>query len=118
MDKGIHHVGVAVKSIDEVSTFLEEIFGAKRTDYKMETPEFFSRMVTVGEGLFELLEPRGNNGLIERFLKTRGPGLHHVSIKVDNVEEVVKLCREKGMTLLGDRFIHPKSAHGILIELL
>ena len=118
MDQGIHHVGIAVQSTEEVAKFLEEIFGAELTDYKMETPEFFSRMVKVGNGLFELLEPRGNNGLIERFLKSRGEGIHHVSIKVDNLEEVVKLCQEKGMALLGNRFIHPKSAHGILIELL
>jgi methylmalonyl-CoA epimerase len=118
MSKGIHHVGIAVKSIDEVFTFLNEVFGAELTDYKMETPEFFSRIVSMGNGLFELLEPRGDNGLIERFIKTRGEGLHHVSIQVDSLEEVVKTCKEKGMTLLGDRFIHPKSSHGILIELL
>ena len=118
MAKGIHHVGLAVKSIDEVAAFLEEVFGAELTDYKMETNDFFSRMITVGKGLFELLEPRGENGLIERYLETRGEGIHHVSIQVDNLEEVVKTCKEKGMTLIGDRFIHPKSAHGVLIELL
>jgi methylmalonyl-CoA/ethylmalonyl-CoA epimerase len=118
MNKGIHHVGIAVKNIEEVAKFLEEVFGAELTDYQMETAEFFSRMVTVGKGLFELLEPRGNNGLIERYLKTRGEGIHHVSLRVDNLAEVIRICKEKGMTLLGDRFIHPKSAHGILIELL
>ena len=118
MDKGIHHIGIAVKSIETMSKFLEEIFGAERTDYKMETPEFFSRMVTVGKSLFELLEPRGSNGLIERFISSRGEGLHHIAMKVDKPEEVAKICKEKGMTLLGDRFIHPKSAHGVLIELL
>ena len=118
MKKGIHHVGLAVKNIDEVFAFLEEVFGAEMTDYALETNEFFSRMVNVGKGLFELLEPRGEKGLIERYLDTRGEGIHHVSIQVDNLDEVLKICKERGMTLLGDRFIHPKSAHGVLIELI
>ena len=65
-----------------------------------------------------MLEPRGKDGLIERFLNTRGEGIHHVSLQVDNLEELLKLCEAKGMTLIGGRFIHPKSAHGVLIELL
>ncbi len=118
MKKGIQHVGLAVKSIDEVFKFFDEVFGAEMTDYSMETNEFFSRIITVGEGLFELLEPRGENGLIERFLNTRGEGIHHVSVQVDNLDEVLKICEERGMTLMGNRFIHPKSAHGVLIELI
>ena len=118
MSKGIHHVGLAVQSVDEMASFLEELFGAKMTDYKMETPEFFSRMVTIGNGIFERLEPRGQDGLIEKFLEKRGEGIHHVSMMVDNLDEVLSYCKEKNMTLMGNRFIHPKSAHGVLIELI
>jgi len=118
MKKGIHHVGLAVRDIDTVAKFLEDVFGAEMTDYQMETGEFFSRMVQLGGSLFELLEPRGEAGLIERFLETRGEGIHHVSLQVDNLEKVLETCRERGYLLLGDRFIHPKSAHGVLIELV
>jgi len=118
MKKGIHHVGLAVRDIDEVAAFLEELFGAERTEYKLETGEFMSNMIQVGKSLFELLEPRGENGLIERFLNERGEGIHHVSIQVENVNSVLESCKEKGMRVLGNRFIHPKSAHGVLIELL
>jgi len=118
MKKGIHHVGLAVRNIDKVAEFFQDVFGAEVTDYQMETGEFFSRMITVGKGLFELLEPRGENGLIERFLDTRGEGIHHVSIQVDDLDKVLETCRERGFTLMGDRFIHPKSAHGVLIELI
>jgi methylmalonyl-CoA/ethylmalonyl-CoA epimerase len=75
-------------------------------------------MVQVGENAFELLEPRGKNGLIERFLNTRGEGIHHVSLEVDNLDELLKLCEARGMTVLDRRFIHPKSTHGVLIELV
>ncbi|MCP4753581.1 MAG: methylmalonyl-CoA epimerase [Proteobacteria bacterium] len=118
MTKQIHHVGLAVKSIEPVAKFWEEVFGAEMTDYKMETPEFFSRIMAVGKGLFELLEPRGENGLIERFLNTNGEGIHHVSVMVDDVDEVLATCKEKGMKTIFNRFIHPKSAHGVLIELI
>jgi methylmalonyl-CoA epimerase len=118
MKKGIHHVGLAVHSVEEVFQFFESMFGAELTDYSLETDEFFSRIITLGRGLFELLEPRGDNGMIERFLNTRGEGIHHVSIQVDNLDEVIKLCKERGMTLIGNRFIHPKNAHGVLIELI
>ena len=119
MIEQIHHVGLAVRDIEVVAAFLKEVFGAElEPDYALETNEFLSRMVKAGQNRFELLEPRGKDGLIERFLNTRGEGIHHVSLQVDNLEELLKLCEEKGMALIGRRFIHPRSAHGILIELL
>lgn len=115
----IHHVGLAVRNIEVVAAFLEEVFGAKlEPGYALETNEFLSCMVKAGQNQFELLEPRGKDGLIERFLNSRGEGIHHVSLQVDNLEELLKLCEAKGMTIIGGRFIHPKSAHGVLIELL
>ena len=119
MKSRIHHVGLAVNSVKEVASFYETVFGAEMTDYTMETPEFFSRMLTIGQGLFELLEPRGENGLIQRFLDRNGEGLHHVSIQVEDLDQVISVCKEKGIRLImADRFIHPKSAHGVLIELI
>ena len=118
MENKIHHIGLAVNNIEETARFFAELIGAELTDYQMETPEFFSRMLNIGKGLFELLEPRGQNGLIERFLKKNGEGLHHISLQVDDLSQVLAICKERGYTLLGDRFIHPKSAHGVLIELL
>jgi methylmalonyl-CoA/ethylmalonyl-CoA epimerase len=115
----IHHVGLAVKSSDVMAKFLEEVFGAKLLQgYALETPEFLSRMVQAGDNAFELLEPRGKNGLIERFLNSRGEGIHHVSLEVDNKEELLKICESRGMIVIDQRFIHPKSAHGVLVELV
>ena len=120
MIHGIHHVGIAVQSIDTVAAFLKDMFGAEFVGERgLETPEFLSRMVRIGDSMFELLEPRGQGGLIERFLNSRGEGIHHYSLQVDNPEEeVFKHCDEKGMTVLMRRFIHPKSAHGMLIEII
>ena len=119
MIHGIHHVGLAVRGIEAVGAFMKEMFGAEFVGERgLETGEFLSRMMKVGDGTFELLEPRGENGLIERFLNTRCEGIHHYSLRVDDPEEVFKLCDEKGMTVLGRRFIHPRSAHGMLIEII
>ncbi len=118
MPKGIHHVGLAVHSVESVFKFFNDVFGAEMTDYEMETDEFLSRIIVVGNGLFELLEPRGSNGLIERFLNIRGEGIHHVSIAVENLDEVLRICGERGMKIIGNRFIHPGSSHGVLIELI
>jgi methylmalonyl-CoA/ethylmalonyl-CoA epimerase len=118
MKNRIHHVGLAVRNIEEAAGFFEEVFDAELTAYTLETPEFFSRMLTIGQGLFELLEPRGRDGLIERFLKNKGEGIHHVSIQVEDLGKVLATCKEKGFALLGNRFIHPKSTHGVLVELI
>ena len=115
----IHHVGLAVRSVETVANFLEEVFGAELdAGYTGETEEFLSRMVTMGESRFELLEPRGKDGIIERFLATRGEGIHHISLQVKDLEKLLKLCESRGMTIIGRRFIHPRSTHGVLIELL
>jgi len=57
-------------------------------------------MIQVGDNAFELLEPRGKNGLIERFLNTRGEGIHHVSLEVDNLNEILKICEAEGLPFL------------------
>ena len=119
MIQGIHHMGLAVRSVETVAAFFKEILGAELVgDYSMETKEFLSRMVKLGPNYFELLEPRGKDGLIERFLNTRGEGIHHVSIQVDDPEALFNLCESRGITLIARRFIHPKSAHGVLIEVM
>jgi methylmalonyl-CoA epimerase len=119
MIKRIHHVGLAVHSIDKVANFFQDVFGAELdTNYIGETHEFLSRMVKIGESQLELLEPRGKDGIIERFLAARGEGIHHISLQVEDIEELLKICDNRGMTIIGRRFIHPRSAHGVLIELL
>jgi methylmalonyl-CoA epimerase len=118
MKNRIHHVGLAVKNIEETARFYESLFGAELTDYTMETPEFHSRILSIGQGLFELLEPRGKDRFIQRFLDKNGEGIHHVSVSVENLDQVLEDCRKRGITLIWDRFIHPKNAHGVLIELI
>ncbi len=119
MIKKIHHVGLAVESIDEVVAFFNKLFGAElHPGYQLDAPDFYSRLLTIdGKVVFELLEPRGSEGLIERFIKNRGQGIHHVSLQVSNREEILRQCDELGLNVIQGNFIHPRSAFGTLIEL-
>lgn len=127
MIEKIHHVGLAVKSIEAAAAFFQEIFGAElNPGYDATTRDFHSRFVTASPyGNFDLLEPSEPDGLIGRFLQSRGEVIHHVSVKVDNVERMLDVLDAKGVQIVGGRrpapvrsaFIHPKSAFGVLIEL-
>jgi methylmalonyl-CoA epimerase len=122
----IAHVGLAVRSIEEMLKLLESCFGAKLLT-KMEIPFMnqVSAMVSLGEkSMLELMEPMGE-GPISKFLEEKGEGLHHISLKVDSVAGLVKDLEAKGLRVVGKlppenptfAFVHPKSTHGVLIEL-
>jgi methylmalonyl-CoA/ethylmalonyl-CoA epimerase len=77
---------------------------------------------------FELLEPRRADHTVAKFLETRGPGLHHVSLDVPDVAAVLDRCRASGVRLVDETpragahgtrvaFLHPKSLGGVLVEL-
>ncbi|MBW1788207.1 MAG: VOC family protein [Deltaproteobacteria bacterium] len=126
MIKGINHVGVVVKSIDDMLGFLKEAFGAEEVK-RMEFPQLkqISSIVKIGEGSFELMEATAPEGTVAKFLETKGGGLHHVSLLCDDIEAVCAELEQKGLTIIGKMFdkppkvafIHPKSAKGILFEL-
>ncbi len=125
MIKGVDHIGVAVESIDEMLTFLEETFGASELDRK-DYPEMqqISSIVNLKGNHFELMQPTGPDGPIGKVMKTGG-GLHQNSILCDDLEGLVKDLEDRGIKIIGkmfdgpDRaaFIHPKNAKGLLIEL-
>ncbi len=74
---------------------------------------------------WEILEPAGENSFVERFLAQRGPGVHHVTFEVEDVEAAAKELRARGIEPFGLRlegrarelFIHPRDAGGVLIQL-
>jgi methylmalonyl-CoA epimerase len=126
MIRGINHVGIVVKSTDEVVEFLRTTFGAKEIK-RVEFPELkqISSIVRIGDGCFELMEPTGPDGAAGKFLETKGGGLHHISLLCDDVAATCEELEAKGLKVVGKMFerprkiafIHPKSAKGILIEL-
>lgn len=126
----IDHVGIAVRSIEEALPFYKKALGLEPI-HREEVPTQKVRVafLQAGETSLELLEPTGTEGAIAKFLATRGPGLHHVAFRVEGIEGHMERLRREGLPPLdaaarpGARghkvcFLHPKHAHGVLVELV
>lgn len=126
----IDHIGIAVNNVDEACKFYEETLGLRLVKKEtVQEEKVRIAMFKVGESYIELLEPTSAESTIAKFIEKRGEGLHHLAIGYDDVREAQEFCRLKGAILVhpdaedleGDRvvnFIHPKSTHGVLLELV
>lgn len=122
----LDHVGVAVSSIDEARPLFELLTG----DICSPTEEIESQGVAVAfVGSLELLEPRGAEGPVARFLERRGPGLHHVALRVPDIEAALSRFQAEGVRVVDETprpgarghrvaFLHPRSTGGVLVELV
>lgn len=125
----IDHIGVAVGSLEKGFEFYQKM-GWK----EMRTEVVPTEKVKVGFISFdnqiniELLEPTSEESVIFKFLKKRGPGIHHICYRVKNIEAVMAQLKKEGVRLLDETprkgahnckvcFIHPSSANGMLVEL-
>ncbi len=126
-DVTIAHIGVAVTDITAALAFYQDILGA--TTKSVEHGDG-AAIVTLpfGDIELELLEPRGDEGPVGRFITKRGPGIHHICFRVTDLDAALERCRNRGYRLVDDRprmgahgrriaFLHPKSTAGILLEL-
>lgn len=126
----IDHLGIAVKNLDEAVKFYRDVLGLELVKIE-EVPEEKVRiaMFKVGESYIELLEGTSPDSAISKYIEKKGEGIHHIALRVDNIEEAVKelkdkvrLVYEQPKTVAGGEriitFIHPKSAYGVLLELV
>jgi len=125
----IDHIGVVVSDIEEALKVYQQALGLSLARIQ-ERPD---QAVTIaflptGESEIELVQPVTSDSGVAKFLQKRGEGIHHLCLEVDDIEEALAKLREKGLQLIdemprtgpeGERFafIHPKSTHGVLIEL-
>ena len=128
---GIHHVGIAVRDLDEAVARYGTLVGGT-VDHEAVVPEQGVHAVAlrVGDGpLIELLAPTGEDTPVGRFLAKRGPGLHHVAYQVADIEATLATLRAAGVRLIdeapragirGSRvaFLHPAASGGVLTELV
>jgi len=125
----IDHIGIASKSIDQVAPFWNAILGLPIEGREtVEEQKSTTAFLPVGESEIEILESTAPDGPIAKFIESRGEGIHHVSLRVDNIERALKELKEKGIRLIDEKpregagggkiaFIHPKSTNGVLVEL-
>lgn len=129
MIKKIDHIGVAVQNIDEALKLYSEALGLHLTQTdKEEGQKSIVAFLPVGDGEVELVEPIGDDGPVARFLQKRGEGIHHICFEVDDIYATLGRLKAVGIELIDEKpyigtagkkiaFIHPKGAHGVLIEL-
>ena len=124
---GIAHIGLAVPSIATAVAFYRDVLGL--TPGAEETADGAAIVsLRFGDVDVELLEPRDPDGPIARFLARRGPGIHHLCIRVPDLDRALGQCRAAGYQLVDETprrgagghriaFVHPKATAGILLEL-
>jgi methylmalonyl-CoA epimerase len=128
--RGFHHLGVAVRDLDEAIATYERLFQA-RLEYREPLREqgVEAASVLVGEGRVELVTPTGADTPVGRFLERRGPGMHHVALETNDLMAALDELESAGAQLI-DRvprqglfglevaFVHPDSVHGVLTEVV
>jgi len=128
MIKGISHLGVAVKDLEEARKFYRSIFGLESGEPMVGGGGTVrASLVELDNATVELLEPIGNEGAIAKFLEKCGEGIQHVCYEVDDINAEVESLKAKGMDVLGEPrpgaegmavFLHPRGTHGVLVELV
>ena len=125
----IDHLGIAVNNLDEALKFYHEILGLPLKGIE-EVPQQKVRVafLPTGESKFELLEPTDPESPIAKFIEKRGTGIHHIALRVDDVQAEFERMKALGVRFIGEKptqgaggakiiFIHPKSTNGVLLEL-
>jgi methylmalonyl-CoA epimerase len=125
----IDHLGIAVKSLDRALAFYRDQLGLEVSMRDtVEVEKVNVAMLPLGEPRIELLEPTEADSVIGKFLEKRGEGLHHVAIKVPDLQASAERLKSSGARLLNEPragagghlyvFVHPSSTGGVLLELI
>ncbi len=125
----IDHIGLAVHKLDEALPFYSEQIGLPILSRETVAHEKVNvAMLPAGESRIELLEPLDPTSTIAKFLEKRGPGIHHIAMRVSDLEATIRRLESAGVRLLGQPqrgagghryvFVHPASAGGVLWELI
>jgi methylmalonyl-CoA epimerase len=128
--RGLDHVGLVVERIDEALETWERLLGAtleRRETLADQGVE--AVMLRVGPGRIELIAPVRDDTGVARFLDSRGSGMHHLALEVDDVRVALDELDAAGATLVDTAprrgfgghevaFVHPDSVHGVLVEVI
>lgn len=131
--KRLDHVAICVEDVDQAAEKWCALFDlAPREREVVASQKTEAMLLPLGEGLeatsLELIAPRGNEGL-DRFLQKRGPGLHHVAVEVEGIEQAIAALKALGVPMIDEAprrgarghkvaFVHPRATGGVLVELV
>jgi methylmalonyl-CoA/ethylmalonyl-CoA epimerase len=130
MIEKLDHIGIAVKDINETLKFYSDSLGLKCTHIEEVSGQHVKiAFLPVGDVNLELLESTDPQGAVAKFIERKGEGIQHIAFKVGNIESAMAVLKERGVELIdaiprtgahGSKiaFLHPRSSHGLLIELV
>jgi methylmalonyl-CoA/ethylmalonyl-CoA epimerase len=125
----VDHIGIAVKNLNEILKFYTEVLGLKSAGLEeVDEQKARTAFVPVGDTEIELLESTSPEGPIAKFIEKRGEGIHHIALRVENIEEALTELKAKDVKLIDQSprygaggakiaFIHPKATQGVLLEI-
>jgi methylmalonyl-CoA/ethylmalonyl-CoA epimerase len=126
----VDHIGIATPKLDEALTLWRDALGLRVEFTEAITEQGVNvAMLPIGETHIELLEPLSENSPVGRFLEKRGPGIHHVAVRVDDIRATLAELKQRGTRLIDETprvgvrgclvaFVHPSAANGVLLELV
>ena len=126
---GIEHIGIAVKDLSQDAPFWSKVLGIKKSKTEdIDGQGVITDIYNTGRGKIELLLSKYPDSPIGKFIEKKGPGIHHVCLQVESIDDAIKALKENKIEIIGDTptlgaegfkviFIHPRSAGGVLVEL-
>jgi methylmalonyl-CoA epimerase len=129
MKVSLDHIGIAVRDLAAALAFYRDALGLEVEGIEEVGPQGVrAHFLPAGGPRLELLEAMADASPVARFLERRGPGLHHVTFRVDDIHAALAELKARGVRLVDEQprpgaegalvaFIHPSSAHGVLVEL-
>ncbi len=130
MIKEIDHIGIAVKDLEEAMSVYKDILDLEfKGTETVEEQKIIQSTFLVGGVRIELVKSTHPDGPIAKFIEKRGEGIHHIALRVEDIDETLKNLSNKGINLINKSakigvggskiaFIHPKDMNGVLIELV
>ena len=124
----LDHIGIAVKSLDAGTAIYRDLGLDVEHIETVETQKVRTAFLSIGDGNLQLLEPTSPDSPIAKFIEKRGEGIHHICLRVDDIEAHLTRLKSKGYRLINEApvpgahgcrvaFLHPAAGNGVLIEL-
>lgn len=125
----VDHIGIAVKNMDEALKLYRDVLGLKLIDTEVVAEQKVKvGFIPVGDSEIELLESTAPDGPVAKFIESRGEGIQHIALRVENIEQALEELKAKGFRLIDEQprygagnariaFLHPKATGGILLEI-
>jgi len=123
----LDHIGIAVRSLEAAKIYQDLGLTIQHVE-TVETQKVKTAFLSVGDSNLELLEPTSPDSPIAKFIEKRGEGIHHICLRVDDIESHLERLKAQGYRLINEHpvpgahgcrvaFLHPAAGNGVLIEL-